>query len=108
MKREGIPDGDGNLGAAMAEFERRYFPAPQDYVFTFGKHIGKTFPEVPASYMSRVKSRRFTDIHPGLAAAVEFWRTRRRLLRQGRKDLLKRRRRKGNGDVPKRRRAHYG
>jgi hypothetical protein len=73
MKREGIPDGEGNLAAAMAEFERRYFPAPQDYVFTFGKHIGRTFPEVPASYVGRAKSRRYTDIHPGLAAVVEFW-----------------------------------
>lgn len=73
IKREKVLDDKPELRRAMEEFKRRYFPAPQDYIFTFEKHIGKTFPEVSKSYVSEMNTPRYMNQHPGLKAAMEYW-----------------------------------
>jgi hypothetical protein len=62
-----------SLGDAIDKFEALYFLEPQDYVFTYGTYRGKTFPEVPNSYVRRLKKWPKTDAHSGLADALEYW-----------------------------------
>ncbi|KAF2831382.1 hypothetical protein CC86DRAFT_463280 [Ophiobolus disseminans] len=73
MKKTGIPQQNPALGLAIEEFETLYFPEPKDYRFTYGTYITKTFPEVPDSYVRRLKNWAELDVHPGLEDALEYW-----------------------------------
>lgn len=72
VKKERIHKQNPALGEAIEEFEKTYFPKPKDYKFTYGEYIGKTFPDVPDTYVRRLKKWPETEVHPGLAAALEY------------------------------------
>jgi hypothetical protein len=76
LKGEGVHHQRPQLGEAIAKYERENFPAPEDYVLTFGTHEGKKLEQVPKRYVKYLKGNsgeKLLDKHPGLRDVLEWF-----------------------------------